>query len=452
MEKQHLRKRFSSFLGENRGILILMAAMLLLRLMAAFELRFNYSINSDDACYIQAGFYFAQTGTVAMPTGYPSAQIMPGMPWLIGTVSLIFGQGLAIWKPLKLLWILMGTLVAWFVYKSVCVFAPKWCGLAAAAGLLAPNFIWLDNLILTETPSSLCLSAAVYCTLQLGEKKGLRPLKNRYFIGLVISCLCGLLLRGNFISYPIFAAVYLLVKRRDWKLLLKQGAVLAAALLCFIVPWTIRNYMQFHAFIPISYGSGNPMLLGTYQGIRYPGDEELDYEANVTKVVEEKFAEYYGDDGKPLPQYEKYISLEQDAVKAAYRLDEWRKRDFKSLLYSNYVMKAGSMINGVYYDRTLFGVTKDMLYRGQVLNTILCCGAVMACLYLKKYRKEMGFLLLAYLTNIFVYATAFAYERYNASLMPLRMVLLGLGFGLFVELLKRALKTPLAPPKKQKTD
>jgi len=54
------------------------------------------------------------------------------------------------------------------------------------------------------------------------------------------------------------------------KKLLKQGLIIACVLLCFIVPWSIRNYIHYDAFIPLTYGAGNPMLLGTYQGVGLP--------------------------------------------------------------------------------------------------------------------------------------------------------------------------------------
>lgn len=90
-----------------------------------------------------------------------------------------------------------------------------------------------------------------------------------------------LMLKANIGIYPLFAAIYLLVVKYDFKVLLKQGLILACALLCFMIPWSIRNYIQFQAFIPLTYGSGNPKLLGTYQGEGYPADETLDYETNV---------------------------------------------------------------------------------------------------------------------------------------------------------------------------
>ncbi|MBP2673482.1 MAG: hypothetical protein H6Q84_322 [Deltaproteobacteria bacterium] len=57
--------------------------------------------------------------------------------------------------------------------------------------------------------------------------------------------------------------------RRDWK-----GCEAAALLLCFfavIAPWTIRNYVQFHRFIPVN-GQGEGMLEWNVSRLEIPGE------------------------------------------------------------------------------------------------------------------------------------------------------------------------------------
>ena len=78
----------------------------------------------------------------------------------------------------------------------------------------------------------------------------------------------------------------------DGKLLGKQCIALAAVVLCFILPCSVRNYLQFHAFIPLTYGAGNrERRSGTYQGEGYPADEgELDYVKYASTPVREDYA------------------------------------------------------------------------------------------------------------------------------------------------------------------
>lgn len=433
---KNVKKDVLSFVKEHRAALIVLFLLFVLRLMTLYSLGFTYSLDSDDAAYIESGIQFARTGTITMHDAYPSAQIMPGMTVLIGLFVLLFGEGKLLWVVLKLLWICMGLGTAWLIYRSVCLFVPKWCGIIGMLPLFRADFIWMDNLILTETPFLLALTAMVYYTLRMGRQPGFR-----YFWPCAISYMAGLMLKANIALYPLFALVYLLVVKYDRKLLAKQCVVLAGIVLCFVIPWSIRNYVQFHAFVPLTYGAGNPTLLGTYQGEGFPSDDILDYETNVERVAEEKYADYYDDAGKVLPRYQRYVSLQKDGIKAAYRQQVWWNTDYKKMLYSYGVIKPQTMIESVFYWDTVFDQPIETLQQIQRVDLYLCIASLVAALVLKRHRKPMLFITAVYLGNIYIYSMTYAFSRYNASLMSMRFILLGIGAGLLVLLLKRGMDT-----------
>lgn len=424
------------FISEHRGALIVLAILFIERFVALYTLGYMYSLNSDDTSYVASGIYFAQTGTITMHEAFPSAQIMPGMTVLIGIVSLLFGEGAALWIVLKLLWITMGTLASWFIYRSVTLFCPKWCGVVAMLALLRADFVWMDNLILTETPFLLSLAAMVYFTLKMGKTQNYRS-----FFGCTIAYMAGLMLKANIALYPILALIYLLGVHYNKKLLMKQCVILACVVLCFVVPWSFRNYIHFHEFIPLTYGAGNPTLLGTYQGEGYPLDENLDYETNVEAVVKEKFAEFYEDNGTVNPKYERYIGLKRDAIKASYRQKVWANQHLGRMIYSYLVIKPQSMINSIFYWDTVFDEDADWLNRLQRLDIYLCILSIIASLILKKQRKQVLFLTMAYLVNMYIYAMTFAFDRYNASLMNLHFILIGIGFKLIFQLVEKGIQS-----------
>ena len=439
---KNVKKDFLSFMKAHKAALIVLSLLLILRLMALYSLGFTYSLESDDVSYIESGIRFARTGTITMHDDYPSAQIMPGMTVLIGLFVLLFGEGKLLWIALKLLWICMGLGTAWFVYRSVCLFVPKWCGIIGMLPLFRADFIWMDNLILTEPPFLLALTAMVYYTLRMGRQPGFR-----YFWPCAISYMAGLMLKANIALYPLFALVYLLVVKYDRKLLAKQCVVLAGIVLCFVIPWSIRNYVQFRAFVPLTYGAGNPTLLGTYQGEGFPSDDILDYETNVEKVAAEKYADYYDNTGKVLPQYQRYVSLQKDEIKAAYRQQVWWDTDYKKMLYSYGVIKPQTMIESVFYWDTVFDQPIETLQQIQRVDLYLCIASLVAALVLKRHRKPMLFITAVYLGNIYIYSMTYAFSRYNASLMSMRFILLGVGVGLLVLLLKRGMDTMAARSK-----
>ena len=430
------KEKIEPFLIGRRWALLVLALLLCQRLAALYTLGVYYSLGSDDIDYLQSGITFAKTGMLTMHEDYcPSAQIMPGMPVLIGLFSLLFGEGMGLWAALKLLWVLMGTLTAWFVYRSVCIFAPQWCGVAAMLCLFRADFVWMDNLLLTETPFLLALTAAAYYTFMMAKAPGWR-----YFWCCAAAYMFGLMFKANIAPYPLLALLYLLLMRYDHKLLLRQCGALAGVVLCFVIPWSVRNYMHFHAFVPLTYGVGNPTLLGTYQGVGYPADEGLDYETNVEAVAKEKYAAYYDEKGQVMPEYERFVNLGKDGIKARYRQQVWWGKGPQSMLASYLAIKPWSMVNSIFYWEDLLGQGRAVVSWLQHLNLALCLLTVPASVLLKKNRKQVLFLGSTYLANIYIYAMTFAFDRYNASLMGLRFILAGIGLGLLAQLAGRAVQ------------
>ena len=99
MKKDKIKK----FIKENWCIIVVLLLSIILHIFATIDLGINYTINSDDASYIESGITFIKTGKITMH-GVISAQIMPGMTFLIGFISLIFGTGTVFMYALKILW------------------------------------------------------------------------------------------------------------------------------------------------------------------------------------------------------------------------------------------------------------------------------------------------------------------------------------------------------------
>lgn len=426
-----IKDKVVKFFKENKLILMVIAGLFLVRILAMLQLGVMYSLKSDDLSYVLSGIEFKNTGVITMH-GAISAQIMPGMPVFIGILSLIFGEGALLWFVLKIVWITMGCISAFLAYKCVNLFAPKWCGIIAALLFFRVDYIWMDNLILTETPFMLCFLGMVYSTLMMGKTQG-----KKYFYMCLLMYMSGLMLKANIGIYPVFAFVYLLLVKYDFKLLLKQGIIIGVALLMFIIPWSIRNYKIYDAFIPLTYGAGNPALLGTYQGVGYPSDESLDYSTNVDDVAKERFFKYYEEDGSIKDAHiEKYVSLETDGIKAKYRLSEWKKNDPVSVIKSYLIIKPIEMMNSVFYWDEVFSIDKMTVMILNSVEWVVLLLSIFTAFILKQRRAEMFFLSLLYLGNILVYAMTFSFDRYAATLTPLRFICVGIGVGLICELSK----------------
>ena len=426
------------------------------RLLLFRQLGPDYLSYSDDEAYIKAGLYFAKTGTISMWGPYPSAMIMPAMPVIIGCFSFLFGDGTALLTALKILWICMGVLTAYICYKTVCLFSSGWGGLFAAAHFLIPNMAWMNHVLLTETPYMLFLVMTLYYTFRLGQTAD-----KKVFLAYLLSFMAGLMFRANMLMMPVFTLFYLALNGNITKQTLKRTWLFICVLLMFIVPWSFRNYIQFWAFIPITYGAGNPMLLGTYQGENYPPDERLDYAANVDAVMREEYPDYYSPQSRSWPvsdenryyiehfdpdgdvkdlKQAQFLSLQADGIKARYRMREWFRNNRKSFLKSYLYIKPRWMLNWSWAWEEAFGVPYSVLHRISQINAVFCTLTVALTVCLKRSRKPVLFLGAAYVITVFLYATSFVSDRYASTLMAYRYMIAGIGSSLILEIIAGMIK------------
>lgn len=390
--------------------------------------------NSDDVAYVQSGIVFANTGVISVWSDYPTAKIMPGMAVLCGIFSMLFGTGEAYINATRVFMMLLGCGSIFVFYKACCEIMPKWYGVFASLSFLLPNWAWSDNNILTEAPYLLFYLGVIYYTFRLGNEAS--P-SRRIVAGYIASFMLGLMFRANMLTVPIFSALYLLVfKRKRPRVLLRPALALAAALMLFVIPWSIRNYAHFGEFIPITNGAANPTLLGTYQGRTAPSDEELDYETNVNAVMRERYAEYYNADGTLIdPADGEKLSEKSDKLKAEYRLREWWARDPGGLIWAYLISKPACMINWV-WEWLPNPALYNALHRLSIVNFACCILSFVLSMLTRRERGTTLFLTVMYWANIYMIALSFASERYSAMHMPLRYMLCAIGLYIIVELIR----------------
>ncbi len=423
---------------DSRAAAWRLSALLLLiflaRVVAIFWIGVESNTAGDDEGYLASGIFFAQTGILsAWPQWYPypSALVMPGMPFVTGVCSLLFGEGYAYCLALKLLWAACGTLTALAAYKTARLFLPEGYGLYAAAFWLLPEWTFADNIISTETPYLLFFLLCIYCTLRLGEDAEDR----RACWGFCLAFLGALLFRANILIFPLFTAGYLLAVGHRPGRLLRRGLVFGLCVLVFVVPWSIRNYGLFHEFIPITDGAGNPMLLGTYQGVGYPEDSELDYKTVVYDRLPELHPDYLDENGDLKPELAQHWYSEADGLVARYRMKVWWENDPVSFLKTYLLLKPLTMLNWVYFWAPVDGLIAVLTALRKV-NLLFCLGAFVLSLWRKELRRPIVLLTVLYFGYLYSLVGGVALERYGSTLMPIRYLLQVFGTGLAVHTLQ----------------
>jgi hypothetical protein len=158
---------------------------------------------------------------------------------------------------LRLIQITGDSLAAVLVYIIVLGLLPA--GVAGTAGLLAafsPHLAFYSLWLTPESLSALPVLAAVL--LIAGAARSPGPIKV-VIAGALLGLSCWLRANGLLLA-PFLAVVCLLPldRRVRWR----YAALLAGAALAVISPITIRNWIVYHRFIPLSLGSGITLIEG----------------------------------------------------------------------------------------------------------------------------------------------------------------------------------------------
>ena len=259
-----MNKNLLLFIKSHYLLILIVAVGFLLRIGVIVKYGSDLSINSDDMGYVKSALTLLETGMLTYhKPDMATVHIMPGQPFLLAFIFLLFGKGTFGFLIGKIIFILFGTINIVMVYKIGKIIGNKFIGIMSAAmlAIFIPQVL-TDNLFITETPFMFTLLVLLFYSIKLADEPG----NWKYFFILMLSYLAAIMFKATFALYPVLLLFYFILKKYPFKTGLKQLGVAAVMLLLVLGPWWARNYIQFGDFIPLTGGGGNPLLLGTYQG------------------------------------------------------------------------------------------------------------------------------------------------------------------------------------------
>jgi hypothetical protein len=160
--------------------------------------------------------------------------------------------------------------------------------IGAAAGLAAavsPQLGYVSALVLPDALSALPLLLALLI-LAYAHPDGEAPAWTSAAAGALVGA--AVWLRPNVVLLPPFLSlVILLVSRNRWRGLV-HALALSLVAVAVVIPITIRNYVVFGAFVPVSINGG----LTLWQGVADAGGRELGARRHDTLVAEEEAVRY----------------------------------------------------------------------------------------------------------------------------------------------------------------
>ena len=268
--------------GGRAGLAALVAILLLglgLRLNEAWDGRAPVYDASAYAA-IASSLYHDEGFTVGPSATQPSSNYSPGLPLFVAGLYRVTGgvhERLA-----RVVLALIGTLGVLLTYLlgrrlARCGLFPGYSkgkvgsadGAAAIAGLIGalafaiyPAVLEYQGMLMSEPLAATLLAGAMLAVLWAAEAGGAPA--SWLIPGVLFGALA--MVRPEYLGVSVLIAVvvFAVSARRDWRRALASAAVLLAAALVVVVPWTVRNAEALGRFVPISTGGGQVLFAGTY--------------------------------------------------------------------------------------------------------------------------------------------------------------------------------------------
>lgn len=235
---------------------------LLVRAIYNFTVADQYFPLHDSLFYQTIGINFITQHCFCLHTNVTTVYRAPLWPVILGIFSLFFGHSNLAGR-LFLSLLDAGTCVLIYLFARD-LFGRRFGMFAGLLAVIYPELFIFTGWLYSETLFTFLLFVLCYGLYRIqrtrGEKKWLWPV-----CGLLLGLLSltrpnGLIVIGLFLLWAIILVWRRVLPRASTL----KGALLSALLgLAIIAPWTVRNYVVSHTFIPVATGDGTVML-GAY--------------------------------------------------------------------------------------------------------------------------------------------------------------------------------------------
>lgn len=251
-------KRVKPYLPAT-GVFVL---ALLVRVIYNRTVALNYVPLHDSLFYQTIGLNLVSEHCFCLHPYVTTVYRAPLWPFILAAFSIFFGPNNLM--PRLFLSVLdAGTCLIVYLFARD-LFGRRFGTFAGIVAAIYPGLFIYTGWLYTETLFTFFLFALCYALYRIqrgqGQQKWLWPL-----CGLLLGSLS--LVRPNGVLvialFLVWAAILIWIKIMPRAATIR-GALLAALIaLVIVAPWTVRNYLVSHAFIPVATGDGT-VLLGAY--------------------------------------------------------------------------------------------------------------------------------------------------------------------------------------------
>ena len=254
----------------GRACLLALCAILLV----ALGLRIHFAWNAwspqvpDARAYARIAQSLDEDGAFSQRGPFPprdvqqSSNYSPGLPLFVAGVYRVTG-GVNV-RLARIVLAAIGTLAVLFAYLIGRRLSGPAAGLIAAAVVAAyPALLEYQGMLMTEPLAATLLAGAVLALLWASDPG--RSLVAWVLPGALLGAMA--LVRPEYLGVSLLLALVVAARgwlRRDRAAGFARAGVLVLALVVVVAPWTVRNAIVLHRFVPLSTGGGQVLFAGTY--------------------------------------------------------------------------------------------------------------------------------------------------------------------------------------------
>lgn len=250
-----IRNRISALSQHQILILVFVLAFLIrLGFLATKPHAWTHKLQAGDEPLYHGIAVSLATGKGYSFEGEPTARYGPGYPSFVAIIYRLVGVSPpAVRVANALLGSLLCLLIAWWA----AILWGKQTGLIAGlASTFYYPFVQLPPYLMTENLYLPLFVAATMVTWAVGQRY--QTATNHWLRAIGAGALWGLSALTRSIALPIAALTSLwLIVQIGWR----QVALMVLVFLTLLIPWTVRNYLVFHALVPLQLSAGQGFYL-----------------------------------------------------------------------------------------------------------------------------------------------------------------------------------------------
>lgn len=277
-------------LRDAAPLLAIVLAALALRLAWVWYAEFEPTLSDDAGRYDFLGQALAHGRGYTNPNGATTLFWPPGYPFILAGVYRLSPDG----------WDVTAALAANALFGALTVAAVYGIGrralgetpalIAAAITALFPSLIMISGTTLTETAFTSLALGALLAAVEAHARRSW-PL----FVVAAILCGVATLIRGQALLFALVLVPLWLASGTAWRGALLRAAAFGALTVAVGAPWTVRNYVESGALVPIATNAGVDFYIGHSEGadgrgrivdelvFRYPELPPAEAEAKVSR-------------------------------------------------------------------------------------------------------------------------------------------------------------------------